>query len=993
MMGTGLELVPVGILVSQVCDQLAKIALAAQDIRSEKSFKQLGDYLNNIRKLLSKLDAPNESPLLVGALNSLKGELDKAERLVLRYRDSSFFSNILHCRSICDTLQKAMRDIGKSLQLLGDLCNVYDVGVKDSTRNALMLLESEMIRAEVRVSSESLQILDALQAAIVEERADRIMAVELLEKIAYTHGVLPEPRMMDSELSKFRKDIEEAKERKERQEVKYMEQLLSLLSLEDSALELEASERNYKELKHEIIDSVESLSVNEPSSQFICSLTRQVMDEPVILKASGKSYERKAIQTRFDAHDFTDPASGQPLQDHDLRPNYILARAIKVWRQQNCAARIIQARNKLETDQERALNDLMSLCKENPDCKDWIVFEGLVPIILEVVRARNKELRVLCFSTLELVVKDRDHAKDKLLQSRGLKYIVKNLSAGGHSVSRAAISLLLEFIKNKSVVLTQFGQERGAVLLLVTVLLRGDHADRGSEIEQMLDKLADNLGNIQAMVMGNWCKPLVDRLCRGSAESKMEMAKALAKFDLDDSRRESLIDAHVIEALVDILKSRQLESKLASLKALEKLSCHDKAKRHFVESGAVPWVIDSVHRSEQRLKSSAVAILADLTANHGESFLVDANGTPIHIKEIVELVIEIIRSFGNLTLRTNSAKVLLNLAAPTDSHDVRKIISSSDQCLATFLHLAKVAEPSLRDVSVLLLFSLCSNDTDAVSFVSDDRDFLKALLFLIKEDSVKMDLRAAAAGIFSSIPSNNTVDKLMIGEDAFPALVKMISGKDLEGQEYALGALIRFTTSEHVEAKRVLIELGLFDHLKQVLQSGRKGAKIKACIALTNISRNTPRLSIEPQRRSFRLSRKSSIKCKVHGGRCSLKDTFCIVEAGIVPDIVETLKDHDAGVALAGMEVLETLLEGDMLINGVQVLHQFETIEHLFPLINLNSCICSEKCVDLFDMILKVSEMKEKYGQRVQRTLTSLLASRNSSLKQKACKLFREIAD
>ena len=101
--------------------------------------------------------------------------------------------------------------------------------------------------------------------------------------------------------------------------------------------------------------------------------------------------------------------------------------------------------------------------------------------------------------------------------------------------------------------------------------------NRGIEIEQMLDELADSPKNIKAMVMENWCKPVVDRLCRGSAKSKLEMAKALAKFDLDDSCRESLIDAHVIEALVDILKSRQLESKLASLKALENLSCQSKA--------------------------------------------------------------------------------------------------------------------------------------------------------------------------------------------------------------------------------------------------------------------------------------------------------------------------------------------------------------------------------------------------------------------------------
>uniref|UniRef100_A0A0D6R6L2 RING-type E3 ubiquitin transferase n=1 Tax=Araucaria cunninghamii TaxID=56994 RepID=A0A0D6R6L2_ARACU len=606
MMGTGLELIPVGAVVSTLCEQLAQIALAAQDIRTEKSFKQLGDYLNNITKLLLKLDAYiAESPGLVAALNSLKDEVDKAERLVNKYKKSSYITNILHCKSICDALQKAMRDIGKALQLL-ELCNLE---VNEYTRNALMLLESEMTQAEVRVPSESLQILDVLQAAIEKDRTDRVLAVELLEKIAWTHGVLPEPTMMHNELSKFEKDIEEAKERKENQEVQYMQQVLSLLSLEDSAKELEASHRRYSELRDKILKCQDNFSINEPPSQFICSLTNKVMDDPVML-STGHTYERKAIQHRFNEHDFTDPASGQPLQECVLRSNHLLDRAIKVWKQQNYAAQILQARNRLltgvEVEQKKVLCDLSALCKENPDCKDWIVFEGLVPIIVDVMKQRNKDLRALCFFTLQLVVKDNNHAKDKLFESGGLKQIIKNLDRG-HTVSRAAISLLLEFIKNRNDFVSKFGQERGAVLLLVTVLLRGNHADMRSEIEQMLDNLSETPDNIEAMVMGNWCKPLVDRLSKGSGKSKLAMAKALAKFDLDDIRRESLIEEHVIEDLVDILKSRDIESKFSSLKALQNLSSHEKANKHFVESGAVPWLIDSLQRPEQLLKSSSLA--------------------------------------------------------------------------------------------------------------------------------------------------------------------------------------------------------------------------------------------------------------------------------------------------------------------------------------------------------------------------------------------------
>lgn len=59
----------------------------------------------------------------------------------------------------------------------------------------------------------------------------------------------------------------------------------------------------------------------------------------------------------------------------------------------------------------RALTDLMELCKESANDKDWIVFESLVPLILEASMPHNNELKALFFSVLTLIVKDSIHGK------------------------------------------------------------------------------------------------------------------------------------------------------------------------------------------------------------------------------------------------------------------------------------------------------------------------------------------------------------------------------------------------------------------------------------------------------------------------------------------------------------------------------------------------------------------------------------------------------
>ncbi|CAF1177076.1 unnamed protein product [Adineta ricciae] len=68
----------------------------------------------------------------------------------------------------------------------------------------------------------------------------------------------------------------------------------------------------------------------EPSSTFICPITHELMNDPVI-DPDGNSYERKAIEAWLHSHG-TSPITRAPLAVTDLRPNRALKAAISEYR-------------------------------------------------------------------------------------------------------------------------------------------------------------------------------------------------------------------------------------------------------------------------------------------------------------------------------------------------------------------------------------------------------------------------------------------------------------------------------------------------------------------------------------------------------------------------------------------------------------------------------------------------------------------------------------
>jgi len=61
----------------------------------------------------------------------------------------------------------------------------------------------------------------------------------------------------------------------------------------------------------------------EPEPELVCPITHTIMKDPVILVATGQSYEKTAIEEWLKKHD-TDPLTNQKLKDKTIVPNFAL---------------------------------------------------------------------------------------------------------------------------------------------------------------------------------------------------------------------------------------------------------------------------------------------------------------------------------------------------------------------------------------------------------------------------------------------------------------------------------------------------------------------------------------------------------------------------------------------------------------------------------------------------------------------------------------------
>lgn len=241
------------------------------------------------------------------------------------------------------------------------------------------------------------------------------------------------------------------------------------------------------------------------------------------------------------------------------------------------------------------------------------------------------------------------------------------------------------------------------------------------------------------------------------------------------------------------------------------------------------------------------------------------------------------------------------------------------------------------------------------------RGQLSSLIDIISENVVITEEQAAAARLLAELPERDVgLTRQMIDEGVFQLVISRVirirQGETkgsrfmtpyLEGLVRIL-ARITFVFPEEPETIRLCQEHNIASIFTEMLQAnGLDNVQMVSAMSLDNLSQESKNLTKLPELPSpgfcvkiFPCFSKTTVitgLCRVHRGRCSLKDTFCLVEGQVLEKLVALLDHTNAKVVEASLAAMSTLLEDEVDIeNGVTMLCETDAVKPILTILMEN---------------------------------------------------------
>lgn len=978
-----MEFIPIGTILNVLLSQVNKTAQAAKDIVFEKeSFKALSEHLSDIKAVLEELQHQklNDSQAARQALEFLEADVRKANNLVENYKNRARFYLLVKCRNIVKEVQDVTRDIGRSLAALS-LANIV---VLSGISEQVDRLQNEMQRAEFEASHSRLEIVDKLNQGLTDHKLDQEFANDMLKEIAKAVGVAVEPSEIRKELESFRREKEEAANRKERAEVFFLDQVIELLSRADAA-------RDYEQIRKQYFQRLKVIESYDPKDEcippfkaFLCCINRTVMDDPVSL-CTGTACERTALEAWFKRGEKTDPETGDPLEDFSYRSNIQLRQSIEEWKELNYCVKIRSCKAKLlseiDSSVEAALDQMQELMKENSVNRDWISIGGLTDTVVAMIGSScNREVKEKILVTLKDLVEGNLRNKNKVVESEGFDHIIPCLGIDS-SLSDAAVELLYVLFQDRSrwdaYVSRKLSYHRCAIHFLVTFLNSPDRRST-EKAEEILMKLCDeDEENIVRAAEADWFQPLIGCIIRGSESSRISIVRALVSMELDEQNIMLLGEAGVIPPLLE-MASGNIESKELSLSALVKLSgCHENKKR-VAAAGGVPLLLKLTFSFHLRtiIIAKCSEVLEKLASNgDGTKFFVDESGNQLEVEPIITKLLAFQQDLNtSYMVRRPALRTLLKICQSESGLVKKAILSSSGVSL--ILPLLDDSDLEIRATAIHLLFLFSQHEPEGVVEYLLKPRRLEALVGFL-ENNKNGDVQMAAAGLLANLPkSEESLTKKLIELDGLSAIISILRSGSMEAKENALSALFRFTDPTNMESQRIVVELGVYPLLVKFLESSSVTEKARAAALIGNLSLSSPKLTVLTKTVGFWCFRPPrGPLCPAHGGTCSVNTTFCMLEANVVPKMVNMLHEKVHATTYEVIQALSTLVRAESPQKGANVLHQFDAIQLILEVLSWGSESLKEEALRLLEKVFLSREMVEVYRAAARLALVRLTGS------------------
>ncbi|CAI7754029.1 unnamed protein product, partial [Closterium sp. NIES-54] len=225
--------------------------------------------------------------------------------------------------------------------------------------------------------------------------------------------------------------------------------------------------------------------------------------------------------------------------------------------------------------------------------------------------------------------------------------------------------------------------------------------------------------------------------------------------------------------------------------------------------------------------------------------------------------------------------------------------------------------------------------------------------------------------------------------------------------EGAANALVRFTlpskyASMHPETplnllikqQQQLAELGAIPQLVTLLVTGNAGAKRGAALCLGNFSESSPTLSVSVKAKSGGCCFKppEEPKCVLHGGTCSVRASFCLLEAEAIDPLVGAMGEKEPLTAEAALTALSTLMADSCRWEAsVKIIHESGGFGRVVQQLSEGTERAKEKGVWMLEKLFRLEEYKFEYATKAQGALIEITQHGSNETKPVAAKILSHL--
>nr|XP_043626531.1 U-box domain-containing protein 44-like [Erigeron canadensis] len=981
--------------ISQTIELFTEVAAETKNVFVDKeSFSSLASYMNRIVPLLKELNKRDISDAEKSFVEILNQQVKAAKQLTTECSQKNRVYLLIRCRSITKRIGEITKEISRALSLIP----LSQLGISASLMQEVDQLCESMQTVEFKTAIADETILEKIESAIYERNVDRSKANNLLVSIAHALGISTERSSLKKEFEDFKSEIENAQLRKDQAEAIQMDQIIALLERADATCSPEEKERQYLTKR----TSLGSQAL-EPLQSFYCPITREVMVDPVET-SSGHTFERTAIKKWLADGSNLCPLTMTPLENLTLRPNKTLRQSIDEWKDRNTMITIASKKSILsnpspENEEEVCccLEELRNLCEQREVHREWILMENYIPILVELLGSKNREIRTHALVMLSILAKNNDDAKDRITKVNGvIQSIVRSL---GRRVAegKLAVELLLELSSNETL-RNCIGTVQGCILLLVT-MSNSDDDQAASCAHKLLDNLSFSDQNVIQMAKANYFKHLLQRLSSGSEEVKMKMAKTLAEMDLTDLNKSSLFEGGSLDPLLDLVSHGNPGMKETAAKALSNLSSLPKNSIQMIKHGSVNLLVNLLysHTSSPCLQDEVATIIMHLAMSTMSQ--VSAK-TPISLFESDE-DIDSLFSFIGCTRPVVQESLLCSFYAMCHSpfaSTVKAKLRQNPNNEQALMQLCGNENLKVRANAVKLLCCLTEDGEEKEIIDRMGQQLIETLINIIKSDS-DMEEIASAMGIIANLTQSSELTESLLSAGGLPVMSNCLrEGMKNATQkkqliENAVGSLCHFTIPTNLNSQKKVAEEGVIPLFVQLLEQGTSLTKRKASISLGQLSKTSFQLTRRVPRGGFFRCFTPQLEsiCPVHQGFCNVETSFCLVEGDAVSPLVKLLGDSDTDVCEASLDALLTLIEDERLQYGCKVLAEANAIQPIIKLLNSTSSSLQEKVLNALVRIFRLVEFKQKYGSSAQMPLVELTQRGNNRTKSLAAGILAQL--